>query len=61
MKSSEIARLATQMIAVEKDPDNAPLARKHGTEWQRLPWPERALVVAEVKRIEASGAGQTRT
>jgi hypothetical protein len=58
MKPQEIVQLAKQMLAVEKDPDNMPLAQKHSFEWLRLPWPERALVVAEVKRIEA---GQTRT
>jgi hypothetical protein len=60
MDNAEIVRLANQMLTLEKDPGNAPLAQKHGAEWQRLPWAERALVVEEVKRIEASGAGRTR-
>jgi hypothetical protein len=32
MDTAEIIRLANQMIAVEKDPDNTPLSQKHSAE-----------------------------
>jgi hypothetical protein len=48
MNEAEITRLAQQMLAVEKAPDDKELVQRHAAEWARVPWEERVLMVKEV-------------
>ena len=52
-EATTIARLAKQMLAVEKAPHDEELAQRHAAEWARVPWSARGLVIEEVKRLES--------
>jgi hypothetical protein len=52
MNDEEIARLAKQMLAVEKAPHDEELAQRHAAEWVHVPWGARMKIVEEAYRLE---------